>query len=140
MSKRAKILAYVFYGVSLVVILALAIPIFTHSAYYLVSEVLVLLLSGGLQISTGIIQIQKVKVQGVRISWWKQSYIMGGLGFVAFAIFLSSHLNSNWTNNMYVNIASFLVALLSFGLIIYGFVLLLLQYPWTNNLSNRRRE
>jgi hypothetical protein len=140
MSKRARVLVYVFYGVSLVVILALAIPIFTHSAYYLVSEVLVFLLSGGLQISTGIIQIQRVKAQGVRISWWKQFYIMSGLGFVAFAIFLSSHLNSNWTNNMYVNIASFLVVLHSFGLIIYGFVLLLLQYPWTNNLSNRRGE
>ena len=137
MNKRAKVFAYVSLGVFLVVMIALAIPIFTHSAYYLVSEVLTFLLLGGLQISVGIILIQKVKAQGEHISWWKQPLIMIGIGFICFAIFLFIKLNSSWTDNLFFNITGFLMVLLFFGLIIYGFVLVLLQYARSNNLSNR---
>src|SRR2546430_567459 len=82
MNKPARVLAYVFAGVFLGVILILAIPIFTHSAHYLVSEALTFLLLGGLGISVGIILMQKVRAKGERIPWWKQSLIIIGIGYI----------------------------------------------------------
>ena len=133
MNKPARVLAYVFAGVFLGVILILAIPIFTHSAYYLVSEALTFLLLGGLGISVGIILMQKVRAKGERIPWWKQSLIIIGMGYIGFAIFLFIKFNPNWTNNLFFDIVGFLMILLFFGLVGYGFVLMLLQNARMNN-------
>jgi hypothetical protein len=122
MNKRAKVFACVSLWVFLVVMIALAIPTFTHSAYHLVSGVLAFLSSGGLLISVGIFKIPKVKAQGEHISWWKQPSIMVGIGYICFAIVLFIKLNPNWTNNQFFDSTGFLMILLSFGLVIYGFI------------------
>lgn len=122
MNRRAKVFAYVFLWVFLVVMVALGFPTFTHSADYLVSEVLTFLSSGGLLISVGILKIPTVKAQGEHISWWKQPLIMSGIGYLCFAIFLFIELNPNWTNNQFFDVMRFPMILLSFGLVIYGFI------------------
>ena len=85
------------------------------------------LLLGGLGISVGIILMQKVRAKGERIPWWKQSLIIIGIGYIGFAIFLFIKFNSNWTNNLFFDIVGFLMILFFFGLVGYGFVLMLLQ-------------
>jgi hypothetical protein len=140
MNRRAKVFAYVFLWVFLGVMIALAIPTFTHSADYLVSEVLPFLLTGGTLISVGIFKIPNVKAQGEHIFWWKQPLIMSGIGFLCLAIFQFIKLNPNWTNNQFFGVTRFPMLLLSYGLVIYGviygLVLMFQQAARRRDLSN----
>jgi cytosine/uracil/thiamine/allantoin permease len=61
---------------------------------------------------------------------------VSGIGYICFAIFLLIKLSFNWTNNQFFDIAGFLVVLLFFGLIIYGFVLGLQQAARRRDLCN----
>src|SRR5258707_9874221 len=122
MHRRVKVFACVSLWVFLLVMIALAIPTFTHSAYHLVSGVLAFLSTGGLLISLGIFKIPKVKAQGEHISWWKQPLIMSGIGYLCLAIFLFIELNPNWTNNQFFDVTRFPMILLSYGLVIYGVI------------------
>jgi hypothetical protein len=126
----------------LVVILASAIPIFIVPVlppYRLVFEALFFLLVGGIHLFTGIIQMQTAKAHGERFLWWKSPFIIFALAFVCFAAILLFS-TSNWINNMYFDIAGFLVLLLFFSLSFYAIVLLSQQIVRTNNLRNRRDE
>lgn len=142
MNKRARVLAYIFLGGVLVVILASAISIFIVPVllpYRLVFLALVFLLVGGIHLFTGIIQMQTAKAQRERFLWWKSPFIILALAFVCFAATLLFS-TSNLINNMFFDIAGFLVLLIFFSLSIYAIVLLSQQIVRTNNLRNRRDE
>jgi hypothetical protein len=112
------------------VILALAIAVFILPAYVFIFGTLFWLLIGGACLFTGIKQIRQVKVQGERIHWYKQPFIVIGLTFVIFATpTLDNQLISG-------RIATILFSLLAIVLSIYDLILLL-KYIRTNNLRTR---
>jgi uncharacterized membrane protein HdeD (DUF308 family) len=126
--------AYVFLGVSLVVILAFSIVVFIVPPYS--SVILFSLLYGGYLLFTGIKKMQKAKAQGEHVSWWKQSLIMSGLAFECFAaIVLWTNLNPNWSNNVFFTSTFVLVSLLSLSLFIYAFIL-----EYQQRIMNRPKQ
>src|SRR5258708_1279612 len=125
MNKRARASKYVFFGVLLVVILAIPIVGFIVSAYSLVFGTLLFslyapllfFLYGGYLLFTGFKQMKKAKAQGEHVPWWKQPSVMSGSAYEGIAaILLSVKLNPTWITNVYFISAYVLMALLFVGL------------------------
>ena len=137
MNKRARVSKFVFFGVLLLVILALSIVVFIVPAYSSVFTPLLYLLGGGFFLFTGIKQMQKAKAQGEHVPWWKQPSVLIGLAFECFAAMgLWTNLTPNWSNNVFFTSTYVLVVLLSLSLLFYGFNLMLQQAARRRDLSN----
>ena|SRR6266516_8046178 len=132
MNRRAIII--LFAGGFLAVMLAFAIAFFTFPVYRDVILGLLLILTGGLHLFTGILQIQRAKVQEELILWWKQPFIFSGLAFVCFgALFVTIQ----FIMNVIAGMVGLLLLLLTLGLFFYAILLWSQQRAQPNSLNNR---
>jgi hypothetical protein len=109
--------------------------IFPAYSFLSPSDLLVLLI-GGVSLSTGIKKIREAKAHGVHIPWWKQrliivSLVCGSMG----AMLLASLLIPNQVNNVLRSSILSLFFVLSLGLFIYFLIL-----GYQQSIMNRPKQ
>jgi uncharacterized membrane-anchored protein len=137
MYRRVEVFSFViFVGFMVAIYSGLFRGMFIVTDYGFVSQALVFLLVGGFQLYLGIKKTREAKSRGEHISWWKQFHVVSALSLGCLAaMMLARQLIPDQVNNVLRVSTLFFFLLLSLGLVIYGFLLVIQQ-----SVTNRPKQ